>query len=214
MAEINAGGLTPPASDKTPGLTPATGGLTTNQPTTPSEGEEVMTRAQATALMAELKQRRLTEEAAVKERDALKKSLMSAEERKEAELAELKTQSQQWEQQRTQLLIDRAVLLLAPTVGIDLELALQLIKPASIKMKDGEVDEESVKKALQALLEKHPTLAVKPAEAASASQQRPPAPRVPSTTPPASSVGQTSQETVKDLKRYTLADAFKQTRQQ
>lgn len=213
MSTVNSGGGQTPAPDVTPGQTPLTSGQTPTTPPVSSE-DEPLSVAKAKELREELKQRRLTEEKALASLKKLQDAQLTEDQRKEQELNELKTQAQQWEQQRQQLLIDRAVLLIAPSVGIELELALELIKPASIKFKDGEVDEESVKKALQTLLEKHPSLAVKPAQEGNQQQQRPPAPRVPSTTPPASSVGQTSQETVKDLKRYTLADAFKQTRQQ
>jgi hypothetical protein len=180
--------------------------------TTPPSDSDPNTPAELARLREENKARRLSEAAAIAERDQLKKSLMTAEERKEAELADLKTQSQQWEAQRAQLLIDRAVLLQAPKVGIDLELALQLIKPASVKMKDGAVDDESVKKALEALLTQYPQLAVKPADAPAPSKV--PAPHVPSTNPPASSVGAPVNDTLKDLSRYNLADAYKQTKRQ
>lgn len=205
---IPAGGQTPPAANITPGQTPPTSGQT---PATPqsSGGDEVMTVAEARALREELKQRRLTEEAAVKERDQLKKSLMTEAERKEAELAELKAKVPAFEQKEQEWRVERAILIAAPDVGIKPALAMKLLDWSAVKT-DKAGEPTNIPELLAQIFVDYPELKPQTSQQPAAT----PRPNVGATNPPRSQVNLSPQESVKDLARYTLADAYRKTNQQ
>ena len=213
MSTVNSGGGQMPPADVTQGQMPPTSG---QMPTTPSVStdNDPNTAEQLKQLREENRQRRLSEEKALAALKKLTDAQLSEEQRREQQQQEREQQLVTLQQERQTWLLDRAVLLAAPKVGIEPELAQKLIERSKVKTdkETGEPDPDSVQEALKALLARFPNLAVHPAS--EQPQARPPAPRVPSTNPPASSVSQLPNETVKDLRKYTLAEAYKQNKQQ
>jgi len=156
-----------------------------------------MSVAEARRLRDELKQRRETEAAAQAELKKLRDAQLTEEQRKEQRLSELEKETLTYQRERQEWLLDRAVLVAAPKVGIEPELAQKLIDLSEIETnQDGEPKAQSVQKALEKLLERYPQLAVNPGQ--HNQQQRPQAPAVRPTNPPGSQVGQQPQYSYKN----------------
>jgi len=162
-----ATGKEPAPAAATAATTPATGGPTTPTAAAPAEPEltpdEIRELVASHARMEEaLKKANGEAEKRRREAAEAERAKMTAEEAANAELKELREQSEAWKVEKAEYLIEREVTRLAPTLGlVDPEAVTKLLDWDTIEF-DDKGKALNVKSQVEALIKDKPYLAGKP----------------------------------------------------